>query len=92
VRVDPYLYFNGRCEEALEFYRGAVGAEVVMLTRFADILRPAAAPKGPRVRRRCRRRAASGRRASRASRRSIGRARASPPSLVLRRPATRKPR
>lgn len=34
--VQPYLFFNGRCEEALEFYRKAVGAEVEMLSRFKD--------------------------------------------------------
>ena len=26
--VQPYLFFDGRCEEALEFYRRALGAEV----------------------------------------------------------------
>jgi PhnB protein len=34
--VQPYLFFNGRCEEALEFYRSALGAEVEMLSRFKD--------------------------------------------------------
>jgi uncharacterized glyoxalase superfamily protein PhnB len=34
--VQPYLFFNGRCEEALEFYRRALGAEVEMLSRFKD--------------------------------------------------------
>ncbi|MBV8378314.1 MAG: VOC family protein [Verrucomicrobia bacterium] len=34
--VDPYLFFNGRCEEAIEFYRTALGAEVIMLMRFKD--------------------------------------------------------
>ena len=34
--VQPYLLFNGRCEEALEFYRNALGAEVEMLSRFKD--------------------------------------------------------
>jgi PhnB protein len=36
MRVQPYLYFNGRCEEAVEFYRKTVGAEVVALSRFKD--------------------------------------------------------
>lgn len=36
MRVEPYLYFNGRCEEAAEFYRRAIGAEVTALTRFKD--------------------------------------------------------
>jgi PhnB protein len=34
--VQPYLSFDGRCEEAIEFYKKAVGAEVVMLMRFKD--------------------------------------------------------
>src|SRR5437016_573920 len=34
--VQPYLFFGGRCEEALEFYRSALGAEVEMLSRFKD--------------------------------------------------------
>lgn len=32
--VTPYLFFGGRCEEALEFYQAAVGAQVGMLVRF----------------------------------------------------------
>ena len=36
MRVEPYLYFNGRCEEAVDFYRRAVGAEVLALVRFKD--------------------------------------------------------
>ena len=34
--VQPYLFFDGRCEEAVEFYRRALGAEVTMLMRFKD--------------------------------------------------------
>jgi PhnB protein len=36
MQVTPYLSFDGRCEEAIEFYRKAVGAEVKMLMRFKD--------------------------------------------------------
>jgi PhnB protein len=36
VEVRPILYFDGRCEEAIEFYRCALGAEVMMLMRFKD--------------------------------------------------------
>ena len=32
--ITPYLDFSGRCEEALEFYRTALGAEVEMLMRY----------------------------------------------------------
>jgi PhnB protein len=34
--VQPYLFLEGRCEEALEFYKKAVGAEVQMLMRYKD--------------------------------------------------------
>jgi PhnB protein len=42
--LTPYLFFGGRCEEALEFYRGALGAEVVMLMHYNDS--PEAPPPG----------------------------------------------
>lgn len=38
--VQPYLFFAGHCEEALEFYRGAVGAEIQMISRFKDSPEP----------------------------------------------------
>ena len=31
--IQPYLFFDGRCEEALDFYRQAIGAQVTMLMR-----------------------------------------------------------
>jgi PhnB protein len=34
--VQPYLFFEGRCEEAVEFYRRALGAEVEMLMRIKE--------------------------------------------------------
>ena len=36
MRVQPYLSFDGRSEEAFEFYRTALGAELKMLLRFKD--------------------------------------------------------
>jgi PhnB protein len=36
MQVQPYLFFDGRCDEALAFYRGALGAEVTMLMRFKE--------------------------------------------------------
>jgi PhnB protein len=36
MRVEPYVYFQGRCEEALEFYRGAIGADATVFARFED--------------------------------------------------------
>jgi PhnB protein len=38
--VQAYLTFNGRCEEAIEFYRKALGAEVEMMMRFKDSPEP----------------------------------------------------
>jgi PhnB protein len=40
MQVQPYLSFAGRCEEAVEFYRCALGAEVEMLMRFKDCPEP----------------------------------------------------
>jgi PhnB protein len=40
MQVQPYLNFDGRCEEAVEFYRSALGAEVTMLMRFKDSPEP----------------------------------------------------
>jgi PhnB protein len=40
--VQPYLFFDGRCEEAVEFYRKALGAEVTMCMRFKDSPEPPA--------------------------------------------------
>lgn len=34
--IQPYLFFSGRCEEAIAFYRQALGAELEMLMRFKD--------------------------------------------------------
>lgn len=34
--IEPYLFFEGRCEEAVEFYKKALGAEVLMMMRFKD--------------------------------------------------------
>ena len=34
--IQPYLMFGGRCEEALEFYRTALGAQIDMLMRFSE--------------------------------------------------------
>jgi PhnB protein len=47
VRVQPYLFFEGRCEEALEFYKKAIGAEITMLMRYKDNPEPPQASKAP---------------------------------------------
>ncbi len=38
--IEPYLTFEGRCDEAIEFYKKALGAEVLMLMRFKDSPEP----------------------------------------------------
>ena len=40
MQIQPYLFFEGRCEEALEFYRKALGAEVTALYRYKDSPEP----------------------------------------------------
>ena len=40
MQVQPYLFFNGRCEEAIEFYKKTLGAEVTMLMRYRDSPEP----------------------------------------------------
>lgn len=34
--IQPYLFFDGHCDEAIAFYRQALGAEVLMLMRFGE--------------------------------------------------------
>lgn len=36
MTVQPYLNFDGRCAEAIEFYRRATGAEVLNLLKYKD--------------------------------------------------------
>lgn len=36
MQLQTYLFFDGRCEEALDFYRSALGAEVTALMRFKE--------------------------------------------------------
>ena len=36
MQVQPYLFFEGRCEEALKFYESAIGARITALMRFKD--------------------------------------------------------
>lgn len=38
--IQPYLFFNGTCEQAIEFYRKAIGAEVEMIMCFKDSPEP----------------------------------------------------
>jgi PhnB protein len=36
MHVQSYLFFNGRCEEAIDFYKKTLGAEVEMMMRFSE--------------------------------------------------------
>jgi PhnB protein len=40
MQVQPYLFFDGRCEEAIEFYKKALNAKVEMLMRFKESPEP----------------------------------------------------
>ena len=40
MQIQPYLFFDGRCEEAIEFYKRVLGAEVLMLMRFNETPEP----------------------------------------------------
>jgi PhnB protein len=47
MNIEPYLFFNGRCEEAIEFYKRALDAQVVNLMRFSDSPEPTQMPLPP---------------------------------------------
>lgn len=40
MQVQPYLFFDGRCEEAVLFYKKALGAKVEMLMRYKESPEP----------------------------------------------------
>jgi PhnB protein len=44
AKIEPYIFFGGRCEEALAFYEKAIGAQVTFLMRFKES--PAPHPEG----------------------------------------------
>ncbi len=49
MEVQPYLFFNGRCEEAMDFDTPAIGAEATVKMRYADnpvTLPPGSVPQG----------------------------------------------
>lgn len=46
-KIENYLFFEGCCEEAIEFYKRAIGAQVEMLMRFKDNPEPAQAGCAP---------------------------------------------
>lgn len=46
MELQPYLFFDGRCQEAIAFYQQALGAKQIMLMRFKDCPDPSMIPPG----------------------------------------------
>lgn len=46
MQVQPYIFFEGKCEEALNFYKTALNAEVTMLMRYKENPEPQASGDG----------------------------------------------
>lgn len=40
MQIQPYLFFDGCCEQAIDFYCGALGAQRIELMRFKDSPEP----------------------------------------------------
>ena len=47
MKIEPYLFLEGRAEEAIEFYKKAIGAKVNMMMRFKENPDAAACPNPP---------------------------------------------
>ena len=47
MNIQPYLFFDGRCQEALDYYASALGAKVGMVMRFKDSPEPPDPAKMP---------------------------------------------
>jgi len=45
MQLEPYLFFTGNCEEALKFYKGVFGGEIVGLSRWSDMPKDAGGPE-----------------------------------------------
>ena len=56
MQIQPYLFFDGRCDEALDFYKNAVGAKVDMehigCKPYPALVRSVCGNVGPSARRR----------------------------------------
>lgn len=46
MQIQPYIFFDGRCEEALEFYRTSLGAEIVTMMRWKESPEQGSCPAG----------------------------------------------
>lgn len=40
TQIQPYLFFGGRCDEAIAFYKQALGAELVMRMSYSESPQP----------------------------------------------------
>lgn len=47
MKIEPYVFFNGRCEAAIDFYRRAFGADEVFLMRYKESPAPPPMPLPP---------------------------------------------
>ncbi len=46
MQIQPYLFFEGRCEEAFDFYKKTLGAEVQFMMRYNESPDPTMCPPG----------------------------------------------
>ncbi|HEX2334235.1 MAG TPA: VOC family protein [Burkholderiales bacterium] len=46
MAIEPYLFFEGRAEEAIDFYKSALGAKVVAVMRYKENREPQHNPPG----------------------------------------------
>ena len=46
MKIQPYLFFDGRCQEAIDFYRQVFGADVQMVMHYKDSPVPTSVPPG----------------------------------------------
>jgi PhnB protein len=46
MQIQPYLFFDGRCEEALNYYRRALGAEIQTIMRYKESPDSSGTPPG----------------------------------------------
>lgn len=44
--VNPYLNFNGNCQEAFDFYKSVFGTEYAMVMKFSDVPQEFQGPSG----------------------------------------------
>lgn len=45
MQLNPYLTFNGNCEEAMNFYADVLGGEISMMMRFSEAPNGSSFPK-----------------------------------------------